>query len=58
MVGSSAPWTHVAVASTEIGANWGAMESVLMVLWSSSLGLLQPIAHHNKGLVKGIYLCI
>ena len=43
MIGSSDEWTHVAVASTVVGANW-----------SGELVVLQPNTHHNKGLVMGV----
>lgn len=54
MVGSSDDWTHVAVASMVVGANWVAIDSVLMVLWSGELVVLQPNTHHIKGLVMGV----
>ena len=54
MVGSSDEWTHVAVASTVVGANWGPIDYVLMELWSGDLVVLQPNTHHIKGLVMGV----
>ena len=54
MAGSSDDWTHVAVASTGVGANWRAIGSVLMVLARCELVLLQPNTRRNKHLVMGV----
>jgi hypothetical protein len=42
-----APWPRMAGSSMEVASR--AIVSGIMLLWSCSLGLLQPNSHHNKG---------
>ena len=48
VVAAAAPYLQA--ASTEVGSI--AIEAVMMLLWGSELGVLQPGPHHNNGRVN------